>query len=596
VITLFHVRFFLLFIWVFPLFFDLWLNELHVSSHLVKYVLLLLLLFLVCLVEAQDPGRYDVVIHEIFADPTPSRGLPATEFIELRNRSSKAVNLRNWTISNGSSTGRINSSFLLMPDSMVILCGTSSAASYGKYGSTLPVTGFPSIDNDGDTLILSAPTGVVHALAWNKNWYNNDVKTDGGWSLEMIDHGKPCLGASNWSASNSILGATPGKKNSIESVVKDSLPPQLLYGYFRDNFTAVLHFSEPLANSTGWLIRTEPQLSISDLSLRAPLFNELEFTISTPLQEEYLINIDVSGIRDCMGNDAVKENLQAGIFSNTVKADVVVNEILFDPPVGGCDYVELYNNSKKNINVRDLRIANRNTDNRISSISRLSQTPYPFLPGEYLLISTNNDWVIGKYQPPAVKRSVQLNSIPTFPDDKGEVIVLNDNGDIIDELNYDGKWHFGLINNKQGISLERISADMNTNDPSNWHSASTTSGYGTPGYKNSQAMPDEKDDGTISLGSKIISPDMDGREDFLLIHYRFPKPGNIAYITVFDSQGRLVRNLAQASLCGISGSFRWDGSNNYGTLVPRGIYIILTEVFDLQGKTKKYRNTVALYR
>jgi hypothetical protein len=562
----------------------------------VKYVLLLLLLFLVCLVRAQDPGRYDVVIHEIFADPTPSRGLPATEFIELRNRSSKVFNLRNWTISSGGGVGRINTSFLLMPDSMVILCGSSSVGSYSKYGSALAVTSFPSLDNDGDTLVLSSPIGIIHALVWNKNWYGNDVKMDGGWSLEMIDRNKPCFGALNWSASTDILGATPGRKNGTESSVIDTLPPLLLYGYFKDSVRAVLHFSEPLANNPGWKVNTDPPLSVKDLSLRAPLFNELEFTISTPQQKEAVIKIEVVGIRDCQGNDAGMQNIQTGVFSTVMKNDVVVNEILFDPPTGGCDYVELYNHSNKNINVRDLRIANRGSDNRITSFTRLSETPYPFLPGEYLLVSTNNDWVVERYRPPPVKRSVQLTSMPAFPDDKGEVILLNDNGDIIDELNYDEKWHFSLINDTRGISLERISAGYPTNDPSNWHSASTSSGYGTPGYKNSQTISDEKQDGTIGLSTKIFSPDMDGRDDFLLVNYRFPKPGNVAYVTVFDSQGRAIRRVAQASLCGITGNFRWDGLNNYGTLVPRGIYIILTEVFDLQGKTKKYRNTVAVYR
>jgi hypothetical protein len=419
---------------------------------------------------------------------------------------------------------------------------------------------------------------------------------DGGWSIEMIDRNKPCVGAANWSSSKDLLGATPGKKNSIESIAKDTSAPQLLYGYFRDSITAVLYFSEPLANSSAWSIITEPTLTAIDPFLRAPLFNELEFKVTSAQQEKTLVSIAVSGISDCAGNDASKQSIHTGVFSKTANNDVVVNEILFDPPLGGCDYVELYNRSDKNINARDLRIANRSSDNRITSFIPLSEMPYPFLPGEFLLISTNNAWVLRKYQAPAIKRQIQLPSMPTFPDDKGEVIVLNDMGDILDELNYDEKWHFSLISDKQGISLERISAEMNTNDPANWHSASTSSGYGTPGYKNSQTMPDDKVDGAISLSNKIISPDMDGRDDFLLINYRFPNPGNVAYVTVFDSQGRAVRSLASASLCGITGSFRWDGLNNYGTLVSRGIYIILTEVFDLQGKTKKYRNTVALYR
>lgn len=456
-------------------------------------VLLLLLLFLVCWGAAQEPGRYDVVIHEIFADPTPSRGMPASEYIEVRNRSSTAWNLRNWTFSNGSTTGRINSSFILKPDSFAILCGSSAAAAFQPYGSTVVVSSFPALDNEGDTLIISSPSGlVIHALAWNKDWYGNDVKQEGGWSLEMIDKNKPCLSNTNWTASNDIRGASPGKKNSVERPVADTLPPALLYGYLNDSITAVLVFSEPLHDGSNGQLNTDPQSAIINMSLKPPLFHSMELKLSTPFNAEEQVTITINNATDCSGNNALQQSTITGLFSTPVKNDVVINEVLFNPPTAGADYIELYNAGRKNINVKDLQIANRNGSNRISSITTLSHFPYPVLPGEYLLISTNNEWVFQKYQPPPFKKAIQLASMPTYPDDKGEVILLNDGGEIIDELNYDEKWHFTLISEKEGISLERISAGGATNDPFNWHSASTSSGYGTPGYRNSQVLPQEK--------------------------------------------------------------------------------------------------------
>jgi hypothetical protein len=566
-------------------------------KELKNVVLLLLLLFVVCWGAAQEPGRYDVVIHEIFADPTPSRGMPASEFIEVRNRSSIAWNLKNWTLSNGSTIGRINGSFLLKPDSMAILCGVSAAGGYQSFGSAVVVTNFPSLDNDGDTLIISSPNGVViHALAWNKSWYGNEIKQEGGWSLEMIDQNKPCLGNENWIASKDTRGATPGKKNSMENIVSDTVPPLLQYGYLTDSITAVLLFSEPLLDSSNWQFLTDPAATITNKVLKPPLFNSLQIELSAPQEKEEQITIHLNGAKDCSGSAALQQSTVTGLFSNIGKNDVVINEILFNPPSGGYDYIELYNSGRKNLDVRNILIANRNGDNKISSVTPLSEFPYPLLPGDYLLISTNTEWVFQKYHPPPLKKLVELVSLPTFPDDKGEVILLNDVGEVIDELNYDDKWHFTLINEKEGISLERISAGGSTNDPFNWHSASTTSGYGTPGYRNSQVLPENKSPGSISLSTGIISPDMDGRDDYLLISYQFPAPGNVAYVTAFDSRGRAVRLIAAGSLCGTTGGFRWDGLNDSGSLVPYGVYIILTEVFDLQGKTKKYRQTVAVYR
>ena len=51
---------------------------------------------------------------------------------------------------------------------------------------------------------------------------------------------------------------------------------------------------------------------------------------------------------------------------------------------------------------------------------------------------------------------LQVSSMPSFSDDKGDVIILNAQGKIVDEVAYSDKWHFALIANTEGISLERI--------------------------------------------------------------------------------------------------------------------------------------------
>ena len=61
--------------------------------------------------------------------------------------------------------------------------------------------------------------------------------------------------------------------------------------------------------------------------------------------------------------------------------------------------------------------------------------------------------------------------MPSFNDDEGHVIILNAQGNIIDELKYDEKWHFKLIDNREGVALESIDYHAPTQNQDNWHSA-----------------------------------------------------------------------------------------------------------------------------
>jgi hypothetical protein len=130
-------------------------------------------------------NRYDVVIDEIMADPTPVVTLPTNEWLELKNTTSSPINLQNWRI--GDITGQSGPmpNFILQPDSFVIVCTGSAVAAMSAYGTTISVTSFPSLDNDGDQLFLRAANGrTIHSVAYSVSWYQNVVKADGGWTLK----------------------------------------------------------------------------------------------------------------------------------------------------------------------------------------------------------------------------------------------------------------------------------------------------------------------------------------------------------------------------------------------------------------------------
>lgn len=187
------------------------------------------------------------------------------------------------------------------------------------------------------------------------------------------------------------------------------------------------------------------------------------------------------------------------------------------------------------------------------------------------------------------------SSMPSYSDERGNVILLNNQGDIVDEVAYSDGWHFPLISNTEGVSLERINFDAASVN-SNFHSAASSVGFGTPGYKNSQYRMNEILQGTITITPDIFSPDNDGIDDFATIDYNFPSPGYVANITIFDARGRPVRYLQRNALSGTKGYYRWDGLDDKNRRLPQGIYIVYTEIFNTEGKKKQFKNTIVLAR
>jgi len=546
------------------------------------------------------PQQYDVVIDEIFPDPSPQVGLPSSEFVELKNVSAYPVNLSGWTLSDNTSSA-VLPAFTLQSDSFVIVCPTSVADSYTAFGTTLGVSNFPALDNDADVIVLrSSQNNVIHAVSYNSSWYQNELKKDGGWSLEMIDTKNPCSGFNNWKASNDLNGGTPGKKNSVDAVNADESSPKLLRAFATDSLNISLVFDEPLdsfkaATAANYTVSDVVGMPILAIAL-SPVFDKVNLQLASPLQKNKVYTITVNGVSDCSENVIGPQNsTRVGIASLADSLDIVINEILFNPRPDGVDYVEIYNRSSKIIDLKQLYIANRNTTGVISSIRQISPQSILIFPGDFIVVTENPSIVQQQYFTTNPDTFIQLAGMPSFSDDKGNVIIPNAQGKIVDEVPYSDKWHFTLISNTEGVSLERI----DYNAPSlqvNFHSAATSVGYGTPGYKNSQFRIDEQAQGEVTISPKIFSPDNDGTDDFATIDYSFPQPGYVANITIFDASGRPVRYLQRNALSGVKGNFLWDGLGEKQQKLPQGIYIIYTEIFNTSGKRKQFKNTIVLAR
>ena len=561
-------------------------------------MMLVLLLAPVCLF-AQN--RYDVVIDELMADPTPQVGLPNNEWLELKNTTAAPINLLNWRIGDATGQSGPMPSFTLQPDSFVIICTGSAVAAMSAFGTTISVTSFPSLDNDADQLFLRSANGrTIHAVSYTSGWYQNEVKKDGGWTLEMIDTKSPCAGSSNWKASVSVTGGTPGKKNSIDAVNNDATAPQLKRAYTTDNVTIILVYDEPVDSLSGATLANysiDGGLTLVSATAIAPLFNLVQLKTNTPMVANTVYTITATNVKDCKNNSIGSANkVKVGLPVDAAAGEWIINEILFNPRPNGFDFVEFYNNSNKIFDASKLYIANRNSTGVISSIKVLSATPFYVFPGDYIVETDDPDNLSIQYLVKNPDNVLAVSSPPSFSDDEGDVVALNFQGNVVDEVKYKDDWHFKLIDDDEGVSLERIDPAGPSQDETNWHSAASTAGYGTPTYKNSQYKLVNSINASIEITPKVFSPDNDGRDDIATIQYAVTEPGDVANITIFDAAGRPVRNLVRNGTLGLTGYWNWDGLDDKGNKLPVGTYVIFTEIFNLQGKKSHFKNAIVLAR
>lgn len=546
------------------------------------------------------PSVHDVLITEIMADPTPQVNLPDAEWIEIKNCSKRIISLYGWQIADFGGRSKAFTKQLLYPDSILLLTGTANEIKMQNFGRCLGVEDFPSLNNDADELKLTNERGqLIHVVSYEEKWYKNVIKAEGGWALEMLDTKNPCGGETNWTSSIHPSGGTPGKMNSVIKENPDDEPPYLIRAFAKDSLSVELYFNESIDSASAAITNN---YQIDGLSLKpvfalpvAPSFKKVILTLPYPLNQENNYQVIVRNLTDCSGNSIGNFNTAAfGLTKICDSGDVVINEILFDPKGSGSDYVELFNRSSKRINLKSLILANRTAAGNIGDWTICSADDYILNPDEYVAICNDKQDIIINFPAHKKENLFERQTFPSFPNDKGTVILINNMGEIIDAVIYSDDWHFPLISDKEGVSLERIDPKESSVNKDNWTSAAQDIGFGTPGRQNSQYRSDLRVKGMVNAYPEIFSPDQDGNDDFLTVHYKFEENGYVLNCKIFDAGGRMVRYLQRNLLCGLGGSIRWDGLDQNQQRLPTGPYLVFTEVFHLSGKVKRYTIRVVL--
>ncbi|MCD4790903.1 MAG: lamin tail domain-containing protein [Bacteroidales bacterium] len=547
-----------------------------------------------------DANPYDVVINEIMADPNPPVGLPEYEYIEIFNTTSATIALKDWKLIIGTSEKSIPYT-ILKPNGYLILCDDEVALLFSMFA---PSIGFSSLGltDSGKTILLQNAEGtVISQVTYKDEWYGDEVKAEGGWSLEQIDPNNPCLEEGNWIAADADAGGTPGSINSVNA--ENLSEPEIKKVIAIDDQTFEVTFNqimdrESILSETNYYVDKSvgnpESVILSDSNI-----NKVILTFSNPLQKRRVYTLYVENpVYNCVGLEIItNSSFRFGIHEPADKNEIVINEVLFNPADNGVDFVEIYNNSEKIIDLADLLLGEINVnqfepnDTVYKSVADESGLMFT---GDYTVLTKDPGKVKEQYITPNPEGFIKMNSFPDYNNDEGTVILSGKDGKIIDAFTYDEDMHYPLLNSIDGVSLERINFNRPTEDRTNWHSASKEVGFATPAYKNSQFSDFGEIEDPVTVEPEIFSPDNDGYNDVLNIHYKFEAPGYTANITIYDSQGRLIKYLVQNNLLATQGIFSWDGRTEDNQKANIGIYIIYFEAFDMNGNVKKYKKSAVL--
>ncbi len=544
-------------------------------------------------VEEKEPRQNQLLINEILFAPSTATAMPDAEFIELLNKSNYVIRLRDYVLEDGTARS-VLPDVLIYPDSFLLLCSNSNKVLFDNFGNTLGLNNFLTLGSEETITLYNNKGYKLHQVIYKESFLNNKIKQQfGGWTLELKDPKNPCGLADNWEASINPKGGTPGSVNSINQMHPDRESPRLLRVYPTDSNHLQCIFNEMLDSmGAGNLKRTTLSNNEHPVSYKYcnSMLNQIEYNFVKSFDTVSNYNIKIDSVVDCVGNIISEENsADFGMPQKADSGDIVINEVLFNPYLGGYDFVELFNRSEHYIDLNPFLFARFDENMQVTESVHLGGSGWIIGPKQYIAITENPTELVKTYQTPN-RNQVKENKLPSMNDDAGSIILMDSSGKFFDQFMYSEKMHFELLTRKEGVSLERINPYRISNDPTNWTSASSQNDYATPAFRNSQYKVTTQL-GSFSIEPEVFSPDGDGYKDMLIFTYKLESNSNVGKIEIYNCSGNLVKRVCNNYYLGSQGEISWNGITENGMKALTGVYIANFEVFNLQGETYRVQKT-----
>ncbi len=549
---------------------------------------------------------HEILISEFLADPTPSIGLPNCEFVELYNPTKDSFNLHDFYFGDSSRLTRFQKEHWIHKNEYLIVCATSNCKLFSNQ-HCIETDDFPSLNNSGDKLVLlNQDSTPVDVITYDLSYYADAFKSNGGFSIERLDLNHPCDNPSNWQASISPKGGTPGERNSILKTISPHEAFECVHGELINSNRISITLNESLradqiSHASCYLEETED-------TLKETIYNynqsyQLQFISPVALDTHSIYTIHLQGIENCFGQ-AINSNksIAIGYGFEADSGEICINEILFNPKPEDDDYIELYNTSTRSLDLSKLKIA-KLLNGSAEQFYALINTPRNILPQEILCLSKDPNKICLSYPSNQSKQVIAYHTICSMNDDTDRIILINRHGLRVEEIAYHENWQHPLLNDVEGVALERRSSSQSGLTKDNWVSACANDGYGTPGLMNAASadIPFSDSSEDWLLYPKLLTPNGDGIDDYLYLQKKMDGNTSIAEIKIVSTDGELVTKVCDPQSISAQEEQIWNGILGDGKKAPFGIYYVWIRYGTLNTKSKTtllpfYVNAEALHQ
>lgn len=536
----------------------------------------------ICINQAVKAKPYSIIVSELMPDPEPVIGLPPSEYVELYNRSSDTVQIKNWTLSIDNHIFELPE-YQAKPKNTLLISSKTGASNLSIYGNVLDLfTSKTTLSNSGASLILKDASGqTIDAVQYSKV---DLTGSDGGRSL-IRETQQPCY--SLWKLSKDQKGGSPGEieKETNESIHKISI----LSSYMKNDKTIVLCFNQSLdslssVNLSNYKISNG--FKINSIKAIPPFFNQIELSLNASLVPEEIVTLEIlKSLCNCTGFTLFEPlKTKIALPEKPNPGDLIINEFRFEPLPGYPEMIELLNTSNK---VLDLSVMLLKT---ISSSGKTYAASFPspqlLFPGEVKAYFSGNDSINCSYNEAICQHWPEM---PNFLSGQGTVELRDTSDRLFEYIPYEQKWQFDLLSEKRGHSLERLSSQLPANEASSWQTAADI--CGTPGKSNSQQLVSNELKPQISLSSETFgtSPGLVSTVEIKLTNLN---QGGMITIQVFNLQGAHEKWITRNELAGNNFTAEWDGKNDSQSTLPKGLYIIHVQWITLKGESKTFKKVV----